>query len=117
MLGPFHIRPQSRAHSMKKLFSLVFSFALFAASLARAQTAGSQAKFFPDADLMRIGVYYYPEAWPQDQWPRDIPNIKKMNLEFVHMGEFAWAYMEPYEGRFDFDWLEKAVDLCAAQGL
>ncbi len=72
---------------------------------------------FPQSDLMRIGVYYYPEAWPTNQWARDIANIKKLNLEFVHMGEFAWAFMEPTEGKFDFDWLERNVQLCAEQGL
>jgi beta-galactosidase len=72
---------------------------------------------FPQADLMRIGAYYYPEAWPSNQWARDIANIRKMNLEFVHMGEFAWAFMEPEEGKFDFDWLERNVQICAGQGL
>jgi beta-galactosidase len=72
---------------------------------------------FPPADLMRIGVYYYPEAWPSDQWARDIANIKKLNMEFVHMGEFAWAFIEPEDGRFDFDWLDRNVQLSADQGL
>jgi beta-galactosidase len=66
---------------------------------------------------MRIGVYYYPEAWPSNQWARDIANIRKLDLEFVHMGEFAWAFMEPEEARFNFDWLERNVQLCAEQGL
>ena len=66
---------------------------------------------------MRIGVYYYPEAWPSNQWARDIANIKKLNLEFVHMGEFAWAFMEPKEGKFDFAWLDRNIQLCADQGL
>ncbi|MBP8303337.1 MAG: beta-galactosidase [Phycisphaerae bacterium] len=81
--------------------------------------AGSwaQSPFFPQQDLMRIGVYYYPEAWPEHQWARDIANIKRMGLEFVHMGDFAWAFMEPEEGRFDLDWLDRAVQLCADQGL
>ena len=79
--------------------------------------ANAESAFFPQADLMRVGVYYYPEAWPSNQWARDIANIKKMNLEFVHMGEFAWAFMEPEEGRFDFDWLERNVQLCADRGL
>ena len=52
--------------------------------------------------MLSIGVYYYPEAWPAAQWPRDMANIKKLGLEFVHMGEFAWAFMEPTEGNFDF---------------
>ena len=33
------------------------------------------------------------------------------------MGEFAWAFMEPTEGKFDFGWLERNVQLCAEQGL
>ncbi len=84
-----------------------------AAALACAQPA----RWFPPAEMMSIGVYYYPEAWPESQWARDIANIKKLGLEFVHMGEFAWAFMEPEEGRYDFQWLEKNVRLSAAQGL
>jgi beta-galactosidase len=71
----------------------------------------------PLAGMMRVGVYYYPEAWPSNQWARDIANIQKLDLEFVHMGEFAWAFMEPEEGKFDFDWLEQNVKLCADHGL
>jgi beta-galactosidase len=66
---------------------------------------------------MNIGVYYYPEAWPRQQWARDMTNIRKLGLEFVHMGEFAWVFMEPSEGKFDFEWLEENVRLAAAQNL
>jgi len=83
----------------------------------RAAPADPAPAQFPQADLMRVGVYYYPEAWPADQWPRDIAHMKQMGLEFVHMGEFAWAFMEPQEGKFDFDWLDRCVQLCADQGL
>jgi beta-galactosidase len=38
-------------------------------------------EFFPKADMMRIGVYYYPTAWPESEWARDFANIKKLNLE------------------------------------
>ena len=61
--------------------------------------AAAPPDFFPKADLMNIGVYYYPETWPREQWPRDMANIRKLGLEFVHMGEFAWSFMEPQEGR------------------
>jgi len=40
-----------------------------------------------------------------------------MGLEFVHLGEFAWAFMEPAEGKYAFEWLERNVQLCASQGL
>jgi beta-galactosidase len=78
---------------------------------------GAERYVFPPADLMNIGTYYYPEAWPREEWPRDMANMRKMGLEFVHMGEFAWAFMEPEEGRFDFGWLDRAVQLAADQGL
>ena len=96
---------------------LWFIIALLAAAAWRGVAADPTPTLFPPADLMRIGVYYYPEAWPSDQWPRDIANMKQMGLEFVHMGEFAWAFMEPQEGKFDFDWLERNVQLCADHGL
>ena len=79
--------------------------------------AAAPPEFFPPSDLMNIGVYYYPEAWPHDQWPRDMANIRKQGLEFVHMGEFAWAFMEPQEGRINVEWLDENVRLAAAQGL
>ena len=53
--------------------------------------------------MLTIGVYYYPEAWPESQWSRDMTNIRKLGMEFVHMGEFAWYFMEPEEGKFNFD--------------
>jgi beta-galactosidase len=67
--------------------------------------------------MMTIGAYYYPEAWPENQWARDMANMRKMGMEFVHMGDFAWAFMEPEEGKYQFDWLEKNVALAAQNGL
>ncbi len=73
--------------------------------------------WFPKKDMLTIGVYYYPEAWPETQWARDMENIHKLGMEYVHMGEFAWYFMEPSEGQYRFDWLEKAVSLANANGL
>lgn len=76
-----------------------------------------RAAWFPADQMMQIGVYYYPEAWPEAQWERDIRNIKNLHMQFVHMGEFAWTFMEPTEGDFDFSWLDRVVKLCADHGL
>jgi beta-galactosidase len=35
----------------------------------------------------------------------------------VRIAEFAWSRLEPGEGRYDFDWLERAVELAASFGL
>ncbi|WP_300977327.1 beta-galactosidase [Flavobacterium sp.] len=74
-------------------------------------------RFFPKSDLMQIGVYYYPEQWPKEQWERDLKNIKKLGFEFTHFAEFAWTFMEPEEGKYDFKWLDDALAIAEKQGL
>jgi beta-galactosidase len=74
-------------------------------------------RFFSKPDLMQIGVYYYPEQWPREQWERDLKNIKKLGFEFTHFAEFAWTYMEPEEGKYDFKWLDDALAIAEKEGL
>jgi beta-galactosidase len=91
---------------------------LAAASPALAARRAAPAdRFFPKRDLMQVGVYYYPEHWPREQWERDFANMEKMGFSFVHMAEFSWAFLEPSDGRFDFAWLDEAVRLAAAHNL
>ncbi len=100
-------------HGFRLTASAVAMLCLTLEPVLEAQTPD----WFPKRDMLTIGVYYYPEAWPESQWGRDMANIRKLGMEFVHMGEFAWYFMEPQEGRYDFDWLEKNVDLAAKNGL
>jgi len=67
--------------------------------------------------IMNVGVYYYPEHWPRKQWERDLGNIAEMGFDFTHFGEFAWAFMEPEEGKYDFEWLDEAVAIASKNGL
>jgi beta-galactosidase len=96
------------------LFALLIL--MLAGPLASAHSQDPQ-RFFPKADLMRIGVYYYPEQWPAEEWDRDFANMSAMGFEFTHFAEFAWAFLEPSDGRFDFAWLDRAVELAAKHGL
>ena len=100
---------------MKK--ALLFACICACAVLSKPASAQKPSPFFSAADLTAVGVYYYPEAWPESQWERDMENIRRQGFDFVHMGEFAWAFMEPDEGRFDFAWLEKNVRLASERGL
>jgi beta-galactosidase len=82
---------------------------IIAALPANSQDA---SRFFPKQNLMTVGVYYYPEHWDPSQWERDIKQISSMGFDFIHIAEFAWAKMEPEEGKYNFDWLDKVVELC-----
>jgi len=33
------------------------------------------------------------------------------------MGEFAWGLYEPEEGKYDFDWMRRAMDVMANAGI
>jgi beta-galactosidase len=97
---------------MKKLFSIVF--VLLLVSNLKAQES---SRFFPKKDLMTTGIYYYPEHWNSSEWERDIKNISDMGFQFIHIAEFAWIEMEPEEGKYDFKWLDKVVDLASKYNL
>lgn len=66
---------------------------------------------------MFFGVAYYPEHWPEENWYNDAQKIKACNFDGVRIGEFAWCRMEPEEGRFDFSWLDRAVNTLGQAGL
>ena len=66
---------------------------------------------------MRLGVCYYPEHWPQAWWAEDARQMVELGIRQVRIGEFAWSRIEPEPGRFDWAWLDTAVETLAAAGL
>lgn len=64
-----------------------------------------------------IGVAYYPEHWPQEEWLSDIQKIKASGMTTVRIAELAWYQMEPEEGKYDLEWLADFVRLAGENGL
>ena len=70
---------------------------------------------------MYFGVDYYPEHWvypfggtpeePEIRWAEDVELMVEAGVNVVRMGEFAWGLYEPEEGRYDFSWMRRAMDL------
>ena len=92
---------------MKKsllVLALLFSLVSFAQSPAD--------KSFPPEELFALGSYYYPEQWDSSQWERDLKKMSEMGIKFTHFAEFAWAMMEPEEGKYDFEWLDRGGGDC-----
>jgi len=66
---------------------------------------------------LHFGAAYYPEHWPEERWPEDIRLMREAGFTVVRMGEFAWSTLEPMEGEFHFDWLERAISMLADAGI
>ena len=60
-----------------------------------------------------LGTAWYPEQWPESRWEQDLQLMESAGIRMARVGEFAWSRMEPAEGRFDLDWLERAIALGA----
>ena len=64
-----------------------------------------------------IGTAYYPEAWSLDEIREDALRMKKIGVNSIRIGEFAWSHMEPVEGKFTFDWLVEAINIFGKEGI
>ena len=94
---------------MKKLIlSLCFLSILYNVS-----AVNKTKQWFSSNNLIETGVYYYPEHWKESQWDRDFKLMHDLGFQFTHFAEFAWAQLEPEEGKYDFAWLDRAVALAA----
>lgn len=70
---------------------------------------------------MFFGVDYYPEQWvypyggdadhPEANWERDAELMARAGLNVVRVGEFSWGICEPEEGKYDFHWLRRVMDI------
>ena len=65
---------------------------------------------------MKLGVCYYPEHWPESRWAKDAKHMCEIGITVVRVGEFSWSRLEPARGEFQFDWLERAIDVLHAEG-
>lgn len=63
-----------------------------------------------------FGVCYYPEHWPEERWAVDAQLMREAGLELVRIGEFAWSKLEPHQGQYAWDWLDRAIETLAAAG-
>jgi beta-galactosidase len=65
----------------------------------------------PGRNALLMGTAWYPEQWPEARWDTDIRMMEAAHLNTVRVAEFAWSRMEPSEGHFDFEWLDRAIRL------
>lgn len=65
------------------------------------------------------GGDYNPDQWQEmpEILGEDIRLMKLAGCNALSVGIFAWAALEPEEGRFDFEWLDRTMDDLASAGM
>jgi beta-galactosidase len=71
----------------------------------------------PSRRSLHLGAAYYPEQWPEARWAEDVRLMREAGFTVSRLAEFAWSTLEPEAGRFDFGWLDRAIDLLAGNGI
>jgi len=124
----FFIISRLRSQAARHLSALVLGIALllhFPARMVFAQATG-----FPNVPPLLVGAAWYPEQWSEATWDHDLALMEAGNIHLVRVGEFAWSSIEPSEGQYKLDWLERGCQsrctshccgygnaLCRAPGL
>jgi len=89
-------------------------FIVLIATLAHSQAAPNPIHTqIPGQNAILLGTDWYPEQWPESRWDDDLRLMEAAHIKVVRLAEFAWSTMEPSEGHYDFDWLDRAVSLAA----
>ncbi|HEU5110910.1 MAG TPA: beta-galactosidase [Micromonosporaceae bacterium] len=66
---------------------------------------------------LAFGGDYNPEQWPEDVWAEDAGLMRTAGVNLATVGVFSWAHLEPAEGRYEFGWLDRVLDVLGAAGV
>src|SRR5262245_5775666 len=76
---------------------------------------------------MYFGVDYYPEQWvypfggtaddPEGQLEIDDEFMVKAGINVVRIGDFSWGLCEPEDGKYDFRWMKRVMDVLGRNGI
>ncbi len=63
------------------------------------------------------GGDYNPEQWPEPVHDEDAELMRRAGVTAVTIGVFAWSWLEPAPGAYDFAWLDRVLDRLARHGI
>ncbi|MCW5941969.1 MAG: beta-galactosidase [Fimbriimonadaceae bacterium] len=62
------------------------------------------------------GGDYNPDQWPPETLDEDLRLMDLAQCDTFTLGVFSWTALEPTEGVFTFDWLDRVMDVLAKTG-
>lgn len=85
---------------------------------ATAPAATTRAADAAVLDKLYHGGDYNPEQWADVPgiFEQDLRLMKLARLSAATVGVFSWASLEPEEGRYTFDWLDRVIDGLSRNG-
>src|SRR2546430_16268391 len=66
---------------------------------------------------LAYGGDYNPEQWPEEVWHEDVRLMREAGVNLVTLGVFAWSWLEPEPGRYEFGWLDTVLSLLHDRGV
>ena len=74
-------------------------------------------RLLPRLPALGYGGDYNPEQWGESVWAEDVALMRTAGVTLVTVGVFGWAALEPAEGRYEFGWLDRVLDLLGGAGI
>lgn len=69
------------------------------------------------ADRIYYGGDYNPDQWDDATIDEDMRLFQEAGINLLTLPVFSWAKLEPDEGVYDFEWLDKIIDKIWAHGI
>lgn len=69
------------------------------------------------ADRIYYGGDYNPDQWDDKTIDEDMRLFQKAGINLLTLPVFGWSKLEPDEGVYDFEWLDRIIDKIWAHGI
>lgn len=66
---------------------------------------------------LAFGGDYNPEQWPEPVWEDDMRLFRQAGIDLVSVNVFGWGRIEREEGVYDFEWLDRVMELLHRNGI
>lgn len=71
----------------------------------------------PKLPAIYYGGDYNPDQWDEETWKEDMRLFKLAGINLVRLPVFSWAKLQPAEDKYDFDWLDRVLDMLVENGI
>ncbi len=66
---------------------------------------------------LAYGGDYNPDQWPEETWAEDARLMRDAGVTMVSLPVFSWPRIERTHGEYDFEWLDRVIDLLWSHGI